>query len=172
MKKDFYEILAIPRFTSDRAEIRSAFLKLAHRYHPDKNPLERDAIKFMAGCEAYHTLSDPALRATYDLSLVKESQEEDKARVGGSDESRYVIPYIREFEDFDFLFEEFVRSQGCGEYVDYSGNAYNRGKALQRYHRKSVGRDVCETGGFTVHETRQGFIPAVIAIVLLLVFYF
>jgi curved DNA-binding protein CbpA len=67
--RDYYEVLGIPR-TSNTAQIRTAFKRLAMRYHPDKNPDNKDAEEaFKVINEAYHTLSDPVKKSRYDLRL-------------------------------------------------------------------------------------------------------
>lgn len=63
MGKDFYKILGVPK-TATEAEIKSAFRKLAHEHHPDKN--KGDDKKFKEINEAYQTLSDKNKRAQYD----------------------------------------------------------------------------------------------------------
>ncbi len=65
-KADYYEVLSIPRTASDQ-EIKTAYRKLAVKYHPDKNPGNKDAEeKFKEAAEAYSVLSDPQKRAQYD----------------------------------------------------------------------------------------------------------
>jgi molecular chaperone DnaJ len=62
-KKDYYEILGVDKKAS-RDDIKKAFHKLAHKYHPDKS--SGDAEKFKELSEAYSTLSDEKKRAEYD----------------------------------------------------------------------------------------------------------
>ena len=65
-KRDYYEILGIARTASDQ-EIKSAYRRLAVRYHPDKNPGDAAAEeKFKEAAEAYSVLSDAEQRARYD----------------------------------------------------------------------------------------------------------
>ncbi len=63
MKKDYYEILGVSK-SSSKDEIKKAFYKLAHKYHPDKK--EGDEKKFKEVNEAYQVLSDDAKRSQYD----------------------------------------------------------------------------------------------------------
>jgi len=62
-KRDFYEILGVPKSAS-KDEIKKAFYKLAHKYHPDKKG--GDAEKFKEMSEAYSVLSDDKKRSEYD----------------------------------------------------------------------------------------------------------
>lgn len=63
---DYYNILEVERTASD-AEIKKAYRKLAHKYHPDKNPGDRSAEeKFKQVAEAYAILGDQKKRAEYD----------------------------------------------------------------------------------------------------------
>jgi len=63
MNKDYYETLGVNKSAS-KDEIKKAFYKLAHKYHPDKK--EGDEKKFKEVNEAYQTLSDDQKRAQYD----------------------------------------------------------------------------------------------------------
>src|SRR5579863_6085310 len=65
-KRDYYEILSVSRDCDD-AGLKSAYRKLALKYHPDRNPNDQDAEeKFKEAAEAYSVLSDPQKRAAYD----------------------------------------------------------------------------------------------------------
>ena len=65
-KRDYYEVLGVSRGATE-AEIKSAYRKLAVRYHPDKNPGDQAAEeKFKEAAEAYSVLSDAEQRARYD----------------------------------------------------------------------------------------------------------
>lgn len=65
-KRDYYEILGISKNASDD-EIKKAFRKLALKYHPDKNPGDKEAeAKFKEISEAHEVLSDKQKRARYD----------------------------------------------------------------------------------------------------------
>lgn len=62
-KRDYYEVLGLDKKAS-KDEIKKAFHKLAHKYHPDKK--DGDADKFKEVSEAYSVLSDEKKRAEYD----------------------------------------------------------------------------------------------------------
>eukprot|EP00667_Euglena_gracilis_P007607 EG_transcript_7684 len=67
MGKDYYSTLGISK-TATEDEIKKAYRKLAMKYHPDKNPDDKDAAekKFKLVSEAYEVLSDPEKRKIYD----------------------------------------------------------------------------------------------------------
>ena len=65
-KRDYYEILEVSRTATDQ-EIKSAYRKLALKYHPDRNQSDKKAEeKFKEAAEAYAILSDSDKRARYD----------------------------------------------------------------------------------------------------------
>lgn len=64
--KDYYQVLGVARSAS-ADEIRAAYRQLALKYHPDRNPGDKQAEdKFKEMNEAYQVLSDPQKRARYD----------------------------------------------------------------------------------------------------------
>jgi molecular chaperone DnaJ len=65
-KRDYYEVLGVKRTATDQ-EVKTAYRRLAMRYHPDKNPNDMSAEeKFKEAAEAYSVLADQEQRRRYD----------------------------------------------------------------------------------------------------------
>ena len=63
--EDFYYILGVEK-TASMADIKSAYRKLARKYHPDVRPGHHNRENFSKILRAYKTLSDPVKREAYD----------------------------------------------------------------------------------------------------------
>ncbi len=100
-KRDYYEVLGVPRTATDD-ELKKAYRKLTFKYHPDRNPGDKEAEeKFKEAAEAYNVLRDSNKRAMYDrfgFEGVGQNQ-------GFSDTSDI-------FSHFDDLFETFFGGGG------------------------------------------------------------
>jgi len=65
-KRDYYEVLGVGR-DCDTPSLKTAYKKMAMKYHPDRNPNDQAAEeRFKEAAEAYSVLSDPQKRAAYD----------------------------------------------------------------------------------------------------------
>lgn len=65
-KRDYYEVLGVDKGVS-AADLKKAYRRVAMKYHPDRNPDDKDAEeKFKEANEAYEVLSDDDKRAAYD----------------------------------------------------------------------------------------------------------
>jgi len=109
--KDYYKILGVPRNAS-KEEIKRAYYKLAHKYHPDKKG--GDEKKFKEINEAYQVLSDPEKRAQYDrFGKVFEGPGFEHARPGfdwgGAFDFGKGFNWDLDF-DLDEIFEDFFSS--------------------------------------------------------------
>lgn len=108
-KRDYYEVLGLGR-TATPDEIKSAYRKAAMKWHPDRNPKEKETAeeRFREATEAYSVLSDAKKRSSYDRF----------GHAGVSSSSGGVNPSIyEEFQDIfgDFFgFEEIFGRSGPG----------------------------------------------------------
>ncbi|XP_015074583.1 chaperone protein dnaJ 20, chloroplastic-like [Solanum pennellii] len=71
--KSFYDLLGIPE-NGSLLEIKQAYKQLVRKYHPDVSPpdrVEEYTQRFIRVQEAYETLSDPGMRALYDIDMAK-----------------------------------------------------------------------------------------------------
>ena len=65
-KRDYYKVLGVPRSATE-AQVKQAYRRLAMKFHPDRNPSDRDAEeRFKEAKEAYEVLTDAHKRALYD----------------------------------------------------------------------------------------------------------
>jgi molecular chaperone DnaJ len=114
MAKDFYKILGVEKNASED-EIKKAFRKLAHEYHPDKKT--GNEAKFKEVNEAYQTLSDKKKRAEYDR--FGQAGSAGAGGFGGFGQSGFGGFDSSQFEGFDFgnvgdIFSDFFGGGGFG----------------------------------------------------------
>jgi curved DNA-binding protein len=115
---DYYKILELPK-TASEADIKSAYRKLARKYHPDVNPNNKEAEKkFKEINEANEVLSDPEKRKKYDAYgkdwKHADAFEEAKRQQGQSQRTsgqQYSGEYGSDFSDF---FESMFGGQSGG----------------------------------------------------------
>lgn len=109
---DYYELLECER-TADDATLKSAYRKLAIKYHPDKNDGCKDSeAKFKAVSEAYDVLKDPQKRAAYDRfghAAFKNGAGQGGGGFGGGAQDFGAFSDI-----FESVFGEFMGGRGGG----------------------------------------------------------
>ncbi|HLN21757.1 MAG TPA: J domain-containing protein [Bacteroidales bacterium] len=134
---DYYKALGLDKNAS-QAQIKSAYRKLARKYHPDLNPDDRDAKKnFQLINEANEVLSDPEKRAKYDqygkdwrhaeeYQHAEQSTRQQYASGGSGRRGNFTgAGNNTEFSDFfESLFGEF-RGTSHGRKVKFRGEDYN-----------------------------------------------
>ena len=83
--EDLYEILEVPRNASQE-DIKKAYRKLVHQYHPDSHPGDKDIEeKFKKINAAYSVLNDPEKRAKYDQFGTADPKSNPFGGMGGFD---------------------------------------------------------------------------------------
>jgi molecular chaperone DnaJ len=100
--KNYYDILGIKKDASDD-EVKKAFRKLAHKYHPDKK--EGDEKKFKEASEAYAVLSDKKKRSEYDTYGKAFAGSQGSSGFGGFDYSNFAQGFSQgDFQGAEFDF--------------------------------------------------------------------
>ncbi|HLK16428.1 MAG TPA: DnaJ C-terminal domain-containing protein [Fimbriimonadaceae bacterium] len=109
MAKDFYNILGVPRGASEK-DIKSAFRRLARKYHPDVNPNDKSAeAKFKEISEAQEVLTDPAKRKLYDQYGEHWEQAQNVgAHMGGAEN----VHFTGGGSGFESIFEQIFANMG------------------------------------------------------------
>ena len=123
-EKDYYEVLGVNKKASPE-DIKRAYRKLAVKYHPDKNPGDKNAEdKFKEASNAYQVLSDPEKRKIYDI----------RGHAGVHDSG------FQGFTNFDDIFSQFGDIFGqeiFGNFGDVFGDVFTRRGS--RIHTRSGG---------------------------------
>ncbi|MCB0413070.1 MAG: molecular chaperone DnaJ [Bdellovibrionales bacterium] len=117
MQKDYYDVLGVQK-GADAGSIKKAYRQLAMKYHPDKNPGNKEAEdKFKEAAEAYEVLSNPDKRARYD-------------RFGHSMGGFQGGPGGAGFQDVGDIFEAF--GDIFGDFFGGAGRSRGRGRNQPR----------------------------------------
>lgn len=132
--KDYYKILGVPEDASED-EIREAYYRLAHKYHPDKGG---EAEKFKEINEAYQVLSDKEKRARYDAMR--------KRGFGEIPFEEAWQPFGYDFGDFDF--SDFKVDTFEDIFEDLFGAWFGR--------RKTKGKDILIDMEISLEEVLEG----------------
>ena len=145
-KRDYYEILGVGKAASDD-EIKKAYRKMAMKYHPDRNPDDKESEeKFKEASEAYEVLSDAQKRAKYD-------KFGHSGLRGGQD--------FHGFSDVNDIFSHFSDIFGGGSFGGSSifDDFFGGGAGSQRTRRRTTGipgSDLKLTLKLTLEEIASG----------------
>ncbi len=116
-KRDYYEVLGVAKDASAE-ELKRAYKKLAIKYHPDKNPGDKEAEeKFKEAAEAYDVLSDSKKRAQYDQF----GFNVPGGGMGGG--------FSGGFSSFEDIFSHFGDIFGGGGFGGFGSSGHSRRKA-------------------------------------------
>lgn len=139
-KRDYYEILGVQRnATGD--EIKKAYRKLALKYHPDRNPGDKEAEEaFKAAAEAYEVLSDSGKRARYD----RFGHEGVRQDFGGGGFSWDYFTHFTDLEDI------------LGGFGDLLGSFFGASTGRRGQRRVFRGRDLRVDLEITLEEVLSG----------------
>jgi molecular chaperone DnaJ len=155
-KRDFYEILGVPRGASEE-DIKKAYRKLAMKYHPDRNKGRKDAeSRFKEAKEAYEMLSDKDKRAAYDR-FGHAGVDPSMAGAAGAGAGGF---------DFNEVFRQSRGGQAPGGGFHFEGNPEDlfeglfggaRGGRRQSAPRSHKGADVGYRMNVSLEQAAHGF---------------
>lgn len=144
-KRDYYEVLGVDKSAS-ADEIKKAYRKLAVKYHPDKNPGDKEAEeKFKEAAEAYSILSDPDKKAKYD--------QFGHAGVDGA-----APDFSGGFGNLNDILNDLFGGAFGGGFSGFGGGfgGFGGGRAGQRQQRVYRGRDIRVRVKLTLEEIAKG----------------
>ena len=139
-KRDYYEVLGVDRNAS-ADEIKKAYRKLAIKYHPDKNPGDKEAEeKFKEAAEAYSILSDADKKAKYD--------QFGHAGVEGAGPD-----FSGGFGNLNDILNDFFNGAFGGGFGSGFGGGFGGGRRQERVYK---GRDIRVRARLTLEEIATG----------------
>ena len=144
-KRDYYEVLGVDRNAS-ADEIKKAYRKLAIKYHPDKNPGDKEAEeKFKEAAEAYSILSDADKKAKYD--------QFGHAGVDGA-----APDFSGGFGNLNDILNDLFGGAFGGGFGGFSGfgGGFGGGRPGQKQQRVYRGRDIRVRVKLTLEEIAKG----------------
>ena len=144
-KRDYYEVLGVDKNAS-ADEIKKAYRKLAVKYHPDKNPGDKEAEeKFKEAAEAYSILSDADKKAKYD--------QFGHAGVDGAGPD-----FSGGFGNLNDILNDLFGGAFGGGFGGFSGfgGGFGGGRGGQRQQRVYRGRDIRVRVKLTLEEIAKG----------------
>lgn len=157
--KDYYKTLGVSKTASEK-EIKSAYRKLARKYHPDVNPGDAESErKFKEINEAQAVLTDPEKRKKYDtLGPDWEKRVQQQYRPGNGGYT-YSTGNAGDFSDFfETLFGQrgAAGPAGTGGFDFDLGSIFNRGRGRQSQPSAQRGQDVEQPIDITLHDAFTG----------------
>ncbi|MGA2548877.1 MAG: DnaJ C-terminal domain-containing protein [Burkholderiaceae bacterium] len=136
--KDYYAVLGVER-TAGADDIKKAYRKLAHKYHPDVSKVANAEEKFKEVAEAYETLKDPEKRAAYDqLGTHRPGQDFEPP----PDWSQHFQSGATSFEDLDL--------------ADILAGLARGGSRSRGAHRKIPGEDYQTSAEISLEDAFSG----------------
>ncbi len=142
-KRDYYEVLGVDKSAS-ADEIKKAYRKLAVKYHPDKNPGDKEAEeKFKEAAEAYSILSDADKKAKYD--------QFGHAGVDGA-----APDFSGGFGNLNDILNDLFGGAFGGGFSGFGGGFGGGARGGQRQQRVYKGRDIRVRVKLTLEEIAKG----------------
>lgn len=130
-KRDYYEVLGVEKNAS-LEEIKKAYRKLAVKYHPDRNPGDKEAEdKFKEATEAYEVLSDDKKRPIYDQYGFAGLDGAAGGAAGGYSHAFHDFSDLFGSSGFGDIFEGIFGSMGGASFRSSSPNAAQEGASLR-----------------------------------------